>query len=74
MTEPDMLSQTGDLSSGKERRAWIELRADEAKAEGMQHGRCSFDEEHNLVLVEFWKERPDEEGEPRFQFAAHPQS
>lgn len=70
--KPDYLAQTGECRTAVERDAWIKARVDEAKAEGCRHGRMSYDEEHNLYLVEAWKERPDDEGEPRFQFAAPP--
>lgn len=68
-TEPEFVSQTGETSTPAQRLAWCESRAAEAGARGLRHARYSYDQEHNLLLAEFWKVRPDDEGEPRYGFA-----
>lgn len=68
--EPEYLAQTAELKTGDERRSWVKARYDEAKAQGMRHGRVSFDEANNLLLVEAWKVRPRNEGAPRWQLCA----
>lgn len=67
--EPDYLAQTDDFRTRGERDTWIRDRTAEAKAQGMKHGRVSLDPDRNLLLVEAWKVCPEEEGEPRWQFA-----
>jgi hypothetical protein len=73
--EPFFIAQTGDTKTADDRAAWIASRKDEAKAEGAQHGRISFDDANNLLLMECWKEAPTQngtlcEGEPRWQLSA----
>lgn len=71
MNEPEFLSQCGEPLSPEEQRAWFKARADEAKAQGATHGRFSIHPtEPNLILFEGWKERPESDGEQRWQFSA----
>lgn len=69
--EPDYLAQTAEPMDDTERRAWIRARADDAHAAGAVQCRVSMHPDiPNLLLMEGWNERPDSEGEPRWQFAA----
>lgn len=47
---------------------WAAAAYKEAKAEGAQWLRATVD--HGCVVVEGWKQRPADEGDPRFFFAA----
>lgn len=73
--EPFFIVQTGETKTPQERHDWLRMRADQARTAGSQHGRVTFDEELNLLLMECWKEVPMRdgklcEGEPRWQLAA----
>lgn len=71
MSEPEYLAQTGEPMTWEERNAWILARRAEAKARGCTFGRIStHPDNRDLLLIEGWKERPDDQGEPRFQFQA----
>lgn len=67
--EPDYLAQTAEPMTPDERREWFRSRAREAGAQGCVHGRMSVDDAENptMALVEAWKVRPSDEGEPRWQ-------
>jgi hypothetical protein len=68
--EPEYVAQTGEAKTPAERGAWIAERKAEAIGKGMTWGRVSYDPKFNLTLIEYWRERPKDEGEPRFQFQA----
>jgi hypothetical protein len=73
--EPFFIAQTGETKTADERHMWVRARMAEAKSEGAHHGRMSFDDVSNLLLVECWKEPPMrdgklDEGKPRWQIAA----
>ncbi len=71
MSEPDFISQCGDLKTKDEHFEWWRSRAAEAFNRGATHFRYSVHPEiQNLILFEGWKQRPTQEGNPRFQFAA----
>jgi hypothetical protein len=70
MGEPDFLSQTAEPMTPAERSMWFQARAREARASGAAHMRATVHpDDENLLLFEAWKVRPDDEGEPRFQFS-----
>ena len=65
---PDYIAQTAEPMTQDERFEWMRARTKEATAEGMTHGRFTLHPTiPNLLLVEAWKERPADEGEPRWQ-------
>jgi hypothetical protein len=69
--EPDFISQTAEPMSKVERRKWAIERAAEFFNQGATHYRLTSHETiPNLLLLEGWKVRPEDEGEPHFQFAA----
>lgn len=69
--EPDFISQNGDLTSDAEKHGWFQKQTDEYRARGGQHFRYSHhDLIPNLILIEGWKERPRNEGEPRWALVA----
>ena len=65
--EPFFVRQTDEPRIADERRAWVEARVAEANAEGSTFARFSH---HpvltNVLLFEAWKERPHDQGAPRF--------
>ena len=69
--EPDFIAQTAEPMSKSERRRWFEERGGEFSRQGATHFRLTAHETiQNLLLLEAWKVRPEDEGEPHFQFAA----
>lgn len=71
LSEPDFLSQTAEPMTSERRREWYRARAREAESQGAVWHRFSYHpEQTDILLYEGWKVRPDDEGEPRFQFAA----
>jgi hypothetical protein len=68
--EPEYLAQTAETSGGDERQVWIRFRADEARSRGITFFRAAYDDKQNLLLLEGWKERPEDQGEPRWQMTS----
>jgi hypothetical protein len=69
--EPDFIAQTAELMTDVERRKWANERAAEFFNQGATHHRLTAHETiPHLLLLEGWKVRPEDEGEPHFQFAA----
>lgn len=68
--EPEYIAQSADTADGAERQTWVEFHFGSAKARGCAFFRATFDDERNWVLFEAWKERPENQGEPRWQIAA----
>ena len=70
-TEPDFLSQCGEALTPGQRREWFRFEAFQAEEKGATFHRYSVHPDiPNLILYEGWKERPDEQGEQRWQFVA----
>lgn len=68
MSEPFYLRQTAEDMSPEEQRRWVEAEVANAKAQGAVWFRVTKHPQHeNVVLVEAWKKRPSDEGEPRFR-------
>lgn len=66
--EPDFLSQTGEVLTDDERRAWFKARVDEAHKQGAVMARYSIHETiPNLALFEAWKVSPKDQGDVRWQ-------
>lgn len=69
--EPYYLAQTAEPMDDQQRWAWYEDHARRAEAAGCTWRRYTIHPDRpELVLIEAWTARPDNEGEPRFQFAA----
>lgn len=69
--EPDYLAQTAEPMDHQQRWAWCEDHARRAEEAGCTWRRYTIHQERSeLLLMEGWKVRPENEGEPRFQFAA----
>ncbi len=68
--EPDAIAQSAEPVDAEERMVWIKGCVEAARAKGLTFFRASYNEEHNLTLLECWKERPDDQGEPRFQMVS----
>lgn len=66
MAEPDFIAQSKPDLAPSERAAWLRVEADKARAQGMEWGRATQGL-RDIVLLEYWKKRPDDEGAPRFQ-------
>lgn len=55
----------------RERWVWFNDTAAEGRAQGADHFRASIHPEMpDIILLEGWKQRPDDEGEPRFMLKA----
>lgn len=72
MADPDYIAQTGDVdtTSPEACRTWFQSRARDAKTSGMNAIRYSISDDHKLLLVEAWKDKFAEMGEPQWQLAA----
>ncbi|MBR1150117.1 hypothetical protein [Bradyrhizobium sp. JYMT SZCCT0428] len=68
MSEPVFIRQKTGLVTSDERRRWLECCVDEAHEAGATFLRCSHHpEQPDTLLLEGWQDRPDDQGEPRFQ-------
>lgn len=69
--EPDFIAQTAEPMLAGERRQWVVERCRESRAKGITFHRLScHPQNRDLLLLEGWKVQPEDQGEPRFQFAA----
>ena len=69
MSEPDFISQTAEPMTPEQRQEWFRWRVTEAENEGATFHRYSHHPGNpDILLHEGWKVRPDDQGEPRFQF------
>jgi hypothetical protein len=69
-TEPFFVAQTFELdleASAECGRIWIEDQATKARNEGATWFRCTVSDSRDGLLIEGWKNRPENEGEPRWQ-------
>lgn len=69
MAEPFFIAQTFDpnvVSDEQTARAWFEMRTKEAAAEGGAFPRYTISDDGCGLLFECWKERPKDQGEPRW--------
>jgi hypothetical protein len=64
MTEPFYIAQTGERSHLDDPQAWFRKRAIEAREEGGKWLRATIGD--GLLLFECWKNRPKDEGDPRW--------
>lgn len=68
MQEPDFLYQTSEPMTEQGRLEWSRNMAMDAFRLGGHHARVSVHPEiPDLLLVEAWKEAPEDMGEPRWQ-------
>lgn len=71
MGEPEFLAQSGEPMSSEERLIWLEAQAAAGRAAGATFFRASIHPGiSDLILMEGWIVRPDEQGEPRWQMEA----
>ena len=69
MTEPFFIAQVFEediVSDQVKARAWIDMRAKEAAAEGGTWPRVTLSDDGKGILFECWKQRPSDHGEPRW--------
>ena len=64
--EPDLIVQNHTIKTRRERDHWLVEQNKLALEKGMHFSRYSYDEVRRLNLIEFWKECPKNEGEPRY--------
>lgn len=66
--EPDFISQCGELFNDSDRIRWFRQRTKEVKSQGAVLCRYSVHEQiPGLVLFEAWKQRPEDQGDIRWQ-------
>ena len=72
MSEPEFLAQPAEPMSSDERMIWIRAQVEAGRASGATFFRAAQHPDiPELLLVEGWNERPDDQGEPRFQMTAN---
>lgn len=65
--EPFYVRQTAEQMTEDEARRWFHEAAEEACQGGAKWARYTVHPDiKHLMIVEAWRERPDDEGEPRF--------
>jgi hypothetical protein len=70
MSEPNFLRQAR-IDTQQTKMEWLGNAVAAAREAGMTWARVSqYPDDDKLFLYEAWKERPDDEGPPRFQFLA----
>lgn len=65
--QPEFIRQSLPGLTVTQRQAWIEEKCTEARAEGMTWPRATWDEARQIILLECWRERPADQGAPRWQ-------
>jgi hypothetical protein len=71
MSEPDFVFQTAEPMTQEQRMEWLRLHSGEANDEGATFHRASVHPEiEHLTLLESWKVRPEDQGEPRWGLVA----
>jgi hypothetical protein len=71
VSEPFYIAQCGDEMTEQERWARLERTVEDANTKGSVFGRVTRHPDFpNLILFEGWKERPEDQGEPRFQMVS----
>lgn len=68
--EPIFVAQTSEPEHLADPAAWFRGMLEQAKAEGAVLARCSRHDDPPALLFEGWAERPDEQGEQRWSWAA----
>ncbi len=69
--EPNFIAQLGEPATPEEHLIWINAQIEAGRVAGSTFFRASYHPElADLILVEGWEKRPDDQGEPRWQFAA----
>lgn len=68
MSGPDFIAQCGDPMTDEQRREWVKRTAEEFRNKGSMFSRITLHAEiPDLILFEGWRERPEDQGKPRFQ-------
>ena len=70
MSEPFFIAQTFEpdvVGDAEAAQAWVQLRVEEAAAEGGTFARCTFSDAGDGLLFECWEGVPADQGEPRWQ-------
>lgn len=73
--EPFFITQCNEPMTPDQRRTWIEGQAKESKQQGSTFARVTVwppNSEPEIILFEAWKERPEDQGEPRFHLSKPP--
>ena len=66
--DPDFLFQTEEPMNDVEHHAWVSRCLREVRDRGATFFRVSqHDERPNLVLIECWRDEPEDKGAPRFR-------
>lgn len=69
MTEPFYVRQSHEITT-ETAREWLDNCCEEARQEGANFLRVTFDNANDpkAGIVEGWKEKPDDQGEPRWAY------
>lgn len=68
--EPFYTSQSNDPMLPGERADWVRHEAKKANDQGATWSRATaHPKDENIILYEAWKERPKDEGNPRFHLS-----
>lgn len=66
--EPEFLSQSAEPMTPGQQREWFSMQAFHASERGATFHRYSHHQEKpDLILYEGWKQRPEDQGDPRWQ-------
>ncbi len=65
--EPEFVRQSNPDLTIEQREAWIKDVCDRARMKGLKWPRLTWDDTKQIMLLEVWRERPAEEGEPRWR-------
>lgn len=68
-TPPDYFAQVAGLSPG-ERKAWLRTQSAEFWNQGMAWVRASYNEEHDITVLDGWRVQPEREAPPRVYLQA----
>ena len=71
MSEPEFIAQTAEPMAKDEIQVWITAQVEAGRAQGATFFRAATHPDiTGLFLVEGWNERPNDQGEPRFQMVS----
>jgi len=73
VSEPEFIAQTAEPMDKEEVKVWIQVQVEAGKAQGATFFRATCHPNFpEILLVEGWSKRPNDQGEPRFQMVATP--
>ena len=65
--EPEFVRQSNSDLTIEQREEWIKDVTGRSYMKGLRWPRLTWDDAKQIILIEVWRERPADEGEPRWR-------